>query len=48
MKLSGEALREPGSKDNISPEIVNRVAGEIKETMETGVELAIVVGGLNL
>ncbi len=26
LKLSGEALREPGSEDNISPEIVESVA----------------------
>ena len=26
LKLSGEALREPGSTDNISPEIVERIA----------------------
>lgn len=47
MKLSGEALREPGSTDNISPEIVNRIAGEIKAAIETGVELGVVVGGGN-
>jgi len=47
LKLSGEALREPGSKDNISPEIVGRIASEIKEGMTCGVELGIVVGGGN-
>ncbi len=47
LKLSGEALREPGSTDNISPEIVNRIAEEIAETMKTSVELGIVVGGGN-
>lgn len=47
LKLSGEALREPGSKDNISPEIVGRIAAEIKAGMESGVELGIVVGGGN-
>ena len=47
MKLSGEALREPGSTDNISPEIVGRIAAEIKSGLETGVELGIVVGGGN-
>jgi len=46
--LSGEALRESGSRDNISPEIVDRIANEVKEAMETGqVELGIVVGGGN-
>ena len=48
LKLSGEALRETGSRDNISPEIVDRIANEVKEAMETGkVELGIVVGGGN-
>ncbi|MEN8693892.1 MAG: UMP kinase [Akkermansiaceae bacterium] len=48
LKLSGEALREAGSTDNISPEIVNRIASEIAAAKkETGVELAIVVGGGN-
>ena len=47
LKLSGEALREVGSTDNISPEIVSRIAGEIKEALATGVELGVVVGGGN-
>ena len=47
LKLSGEALREPGSKDNISPEIVGRIASEISTALESGVELGIVVGGGN-
>ena len=48
LKLSGEALREPGSKDNTSPEIVERIADEISAVKkETGVELGIVVGGGN-
>lgn len=47
MKLSGEALREVGSTDNISPEIVNRIADEIREAMKLGIELGIVVGGGN-
>lgn len=47
LKLSGEALREPGSEDNISPEIVERIAYQIKTAHETGLEIAIVVGGGN-
>ena len=48
LKLSGEALRAQGSQDNISPEIVERIAREIKVALDqTGVELAIVVGGGN-
>jgi len=47
LKLSGEALREVGSQDNISPEIVERIAKEIKAAHEQGIEIAIVVGGGN-
>ena len=47
LKLSGEALRDTGSKDNISPEIVGRIATEISAAQQSGVELGIVVGGGN-
>lgn len=47
LKLSGEALREPGSEDNISPEIVEGIANQIKAAHQTGMEIAIVVGGGN-
>lgn len=47
LKLSGEALREPGSEDNISPEIVEGIAQQIKAAHQTGLEIAIVVGGGN-
>jgi len=48
LKLSGEALREAGSTDNISPEIVDRIASEVKAAMDGGeVELGVVVGGGN-
>lgn len=47
LKLSGEALRSPGSMDNISPEIVARIAKEITEAHKQGIEIAIVVGGGN-
>lgn len=47
LKLSGEALRESGSKDNISPEIVERVAKEIKAAHDTNVEIGVVCGGGN-
>lgn len=48
LKLSGESLREDGSKDNISPEIVERMAREIRDAVrDTGLELAVVVGGGN-
>lgn len=48
LKLSGEALRENGSHDNISPEIVEQMALQIKEAKEVcDVEIALVVGGGN-
>lgn len=47
LKLSGEALREPGSTDNISPPIVEDMAQQIKQAHQSGVEIALVVGGGN-
>ncbi|MBM7617094.1 uridylate kinase [Weissella uvarum] len=47
LKLSGEALAgERGF--GIDPETVTRVASEIKDVYELGIEIAIVVGGGNL
>lgn len=48
LKISGEALRETGSRDNISPQIVGEVARQIKEIHDLGVEVAVVVGGGNI
>ncbi|HEX5175628.1 MAG TPA: UMP kinase [Chthoniobacteraceae bacterium] len=48
IKLSGEALREEGSRDTISPKIVQRVALQIKEVHALGVEVAVVIGGGNI
>ncbi len=49
LKLSGEALRAPGSRDNISPEIVARIAREIADAQQQGnLQIAIVVGGGNI
>ena len=47
LKLSGEALRGTGSRDNISPEIVDRIALEIREAVQGGLQLGVVVGGGN-
>ena len=38
LKLSGEALRTPGSHDTISPEIVHRVAEDIQKVHALGVD----------
>ncbi|MFV0336843.1 MAG: UMP kinase [Chthoniobacterales bacterium] len=48
LKISGEALRAPGSTDTISPRIVSEIAQQISEIQELGVEVAIVVGGGNI
>lgn len=47
LKISGEALRENGSQDNISPPILEDIAQQIKESHATGLEIGIVVGGGN-
>ena len=47
LKLSGEALREDGSQDNISPPIVEKMAEQIKAAHQGGLEIAVVVGGGN-
>ena len=48
LKISGEALRQPGSDDNISPLIVQRIAQEIGAIRQLGVQVAVVVGGGNI
>jgi uridylate kinase len=48
LKLSGEALREPGSYEAISPLIVTDIAKQILEVRDLGVEIAIVIGGGNI
>ena len=45
LKLSGEALSSPVAA--FDPEILKRLAKELKEVQKLGVELAIVVGGGN-
>jgi uridylate kinase len=48
LKLSGEALREPGSHEAISPLIVTDIAKQILQVRNLGVEIAIVIGGGNI
>jgi uridylate kinase len=48
LKLSGEALREQGARENISPQIVREVAQRIKEVKELGVQTSVVIGGGNI
>ena len=47
LKLSGEALRESGSHEAISPLIVTDIAKQILQVRDLGVEIAIVIGGGN-
>jgi len=47
LKLSGEALM--GSQDSgIDPDILNRVAAEIKQILELGIEVGVVIGAGNI
>ena len=48
LKLSGEALRESGARENISPQIVREIAGRIKEVKDLGVQTSVVIGGGNI
>ena len=47
LKLSGEALM--GQEDyGIDPNVINRIAAEIHEIRELGIEIGIVIGGGNI
>ncbi|TDJ35768.1 MAG: UMP kinase [Gammaproteobacteria bacterium] len=47
LKLSGEALM--GKLDyGIDPDILTRIAGDMKEIVRSGVQLAVVIGGGNI
>ncbi len=47
LKISGEALL--GAEDyGIDPAILRRVAGEIRDVLERGVQVAVVIGGGNI
>jgi len=48
LKLSGEALQEPGARENISPAIVREIAHRIKEVKDLGVQTSVVIGGGNI
>ena len=47
LKLSGEALMGDG-EFGISPDVINRVATEVRELVQMGVQVGLVVGGGNL
>ncbi|WP_405238994.1 UMP kinase [Lentisalinibacter orientalis] len=47
LKLSGEALL--GSLDyGIDPEIIKRIAGELRDVRDLGIEVGVVIGGGNI
>src|SRR5437762_7135682 len=48
LKLSGEAMQERGGRDNISPAVVREIAERIKEVRDLGVQVAVVIGGVNI
>ena len=48
LKLSGEALRERGARENISPQIVREIAQRIKAVRDLGVQTSVVIGGGNI
>ena len=47
IKLSGEALMGDDAY-GISPEVIRRIASEVNDLIEAGVEVAIVIGGGNI
>jgi len=47
LKLSGEALMGEGDY-GIDPAVILRIAGEIHELLETGLEIGLVIGGGNI
>ena len=45
LKLSGEAFG--GGKVGVDPDVISEIAAEIKQVVESGVQVAIVTGGGN-
>ena len=48
LKVSGESLSGSSNGYGIEAEIISSIAQQIKEVVELGVEVAIVVGGGNI
>lgn len=48
LKLSGEALMSSSGGGSIDPKIISRLASEIKELCDFGVEVGLVIGGGNI
>lgn len=47
LKLSGEALMGAGDH-GIDPDVLDRLAGDVRDLMATGVQVALVIGGGNI
>tara|TARA_Y100000992_G_scaffold301987_1_gene274460 strand:- start:1482 stop:2183 length:702 start_codon:yes stop_codon:yes gene_type:complete len=47
LKLSGESFADPDSNFGIQPETIDRIAEEITEASQKGVQVGVVVGGGN-
>ena len=47
LKLSGEVLAGPAGQ-GLDPQVIGAISDEIREVVETGVEIAIVIGGGNI
>ena len=47
LKLSGESFADPDSNFGIQPETIDRIAKEITEASQKGVQVGVVVGGGN-
>lgn len=48
LKLSGEALMSSSGGGSIDPKIIGRLASEIKELCDLGIEVGLVIGGGNI
>ena len=46
--MSGESLHTPGGESSISNERLSHYAGEVKALLESGVQVALVMGGGNI
>lgn len=48
LKLSGESLQSPKSFHSIDPDLTHRIAAQIKEIHDLGVQIGVVIGGGNI
>jgi len=48
LKISGEALQNKAKGLNHDPEILSMIAGQFKQLLDLGAEIAVVVGGGNI